>query len=275
MRQISLDHGNDDDLALIGKHCPRLKTLWFRNGEVSAEGLAAISGCRELEDLSLASTNIDDLGIANLKGLHRLRSLSLRSTLATDAAVPDLQSLTSLERLDLSSTDVGLRTIDAWRVQNDRRPGKLLPEEDRHPTEVLCSVRWSDGQRSVSLPEFHWGLEVFAEGPLPSRSGNRFRFGHANLEGRHLILGPSRGMQWSPSDLIGRGDGEYRCFVNLFGEFESEPVNIRLTNGIPSVRTAEFRMPCTKAEALHSIEQYSAAHTRVRSLNGGAWKLTE
>lgn len=118
-RPITTDH----DLELIGNHFPNLKTLYVEQADITANGLRKLRGCRQLEKLSIAFSNLNDDDIQELVDLPQLAELRLVETQVTDAVIPILRQMPSLRSVDLSSTKVTLAAIEEWRAS----AGKSVP----------------------------------------------------------------------------------------------------------------------------------------------------
>ena len=238
------DHGNpsvvqvtDTDLKFIGDHFTNLEFLSVGHGEITAEGLTSLGQCPRLRTLELSELDIDDSAAASLSRLPAVMSLDLTGTLVTDAAITSLKRLPKLSSVNLSYTDVSLAAIQDWR---DSMPtGKLFigTERDQVADAVLGSIRWQDGRRSAGFAGPYSRLMKHKDGTA-SESSNGLR--------RNFLW-------WPPEAWEQRGDGEYQFSLKL-GEFESAPVTVIVKDGKPSANSIEFRMPCTKAQALISAK---------------------
>ncbi|MEJ7592016.1 MAG: hypothetical protein WKF77_10740 [Planctomycetaceae bacterium] len=97
---------------------------------VGTDGLAALTGLKDLEELYVAGTIVDDDSCKLIAGFPLLKKLRLARNQVSDAALETLSVCSALEELDLSEdaliTDAGmahlaklrkLKKLNLWRVQ--------------------------------------------------------------------------------------------------------------------------------------------------------------
>jgi internalin A len=96
----------------------RLIFLSIYGDGTTAEGLAAIEGCTQLEQLGLSGHGISDAALAHIKSLPRLKNLRIWATDITDPAIELLGEL-PLDRLYLNAnrrlTDAALERLQRCR----------------------------------------------------------------------------------------------------------------------------------------------------------------
>ena len=111
--------------------CESLKVLALDDLTfVGTDGLAALTGLNELEELYVAGTIVDDDSCKLIAGFPLLKKLRLARNQVSDAALETLSVCSLLEELDLSEdsliTDAGmahlaklreLKKLNLWRVQ--------------------------------------------------------------------------------------------------------------------------------------------------------------
>ncbi len=141
LEELYLNHTRitDSALAVIGRHCRRLRLLVIGATDISDDGLSRLArlpeleslgcaGCRRVQGHTLASVctgarplelqlrwcPIDDEGLAQAAQIARLHSLDVESALVTDVGVAHLSKAVELEQLVLSTprvTDVGVAAV--------------------------------------------------------------------------------------------------------------------------------------------------------------------
>ena len=97
---------------------------------VGSDGLAALTGLKDLEELYVAGTIVDDNSSKLIAGFHQLKKLRLARNQVSDASLETLSTCSSLEELDLSEDSLitnagmahlaklpGLKKLNLWRVQ--------------------------------------------------------------------------------------------------------------------------------------------------------------
>jgi len=108
---------------------------------VGTDGLSALTGLAELEELYVAGTVVDDDSCKLIAGFPKLKKLRLARNQVGDAGLDTLSVCSKLEELDLSEdallTDAGmahiakltaLKKLNLWRVQiSDEGALKLAP----------------------------------------------------------------------------------------------------------------------------------------------------
>jgi len=121
---------SDDGVKTLAA-CKSLKVLALDDLTfVGTDGLAALAGLKDLEELYVAGTIVDDDSCSLIAGFPSLKKLRLARNQVTDAGLETLSVCSSLEELDLSEdsliTDAGmaylaklreLKKLNLWRVQ--------------------------------------------------------------------------------------------------------------------------------------------------------------
>jgi len=92
----------------------QLETLEVGGTAISDVGLLEVKNLTSLKSLAVGgeASSITDEGVAVLRGFRQLQALSLRSTQVTNAIGPILAMLRSLEELDLSKTAVDSGVVE-------------------------------------------------------------------------------------------------------------------------------------------------------------------
>ena len=210
------------DLQRIGARCRSLKVLSLHGDNYPVHG-----------------TDVDDDMIRNLIGLKSLKHLGLEGTLVSDQSLAVFEQLPSLESVDAAWTDITMAAVDdCLRRSKFRFSVHGARVDSSLQSDVLGSIRWSDGTRSSGIPSGHNFLIAFTR----PRRGTVRRTSASGLRRRDLFWNG-----WSD------GDGEYRMTLRV-GDYDAEPVIIMVTDDKPSVPTIEFHMPCTRSEALRVVE---------------------
>ncbi len=76
----------------LAAQLPRLRrALELRRTQITAAGLAHLSGLTQLERLDLRDTRVTDADLVHLRVLTSLRQLEINDTNVTDAGVAELQ----------------------------------------------------------------------------------------------------------------------------------------------------------------------------------------
>lgn len=132
--------GDDGVKALAA--CKSLKVLALDELTfVGTDGLSALTGLSELEELYVAGTVVDDDSCKLIAGFPKLKKLRLARNQVGDAGLDAISACSKLEELDLSEdallTDAGmahvakltaLKKLNLWRVQiTDEGALKLAP----------------------------------------------------------------------------------------------------------------------------------------------------
>ena len=121
--------GDDGVKALA--NCSSLKVLALDELTfVGTDGLAALTGLKDLEELYVAGTIVDDSSSKLIAGFQKLKKLRLARNQVSDASLETLSTCSSLEELDLSEDSLitnagmahlaklqGLKKLNLWRVQ--------------------------------------------------------------------------------------------------------------------------------------------------------------
>lgn len=242
---------DDRDLELIAKHFPYLKSLYVENAEITADGLSKLLACRQLEELSLAFTDVDDDAVERLVDFPRLAKLRLAATRVTDSVIPALQRMKSLKSVDLGSTDVTLAAIEAWKTSAGSRGPAVLTDRRQHLPELLrVSVRWSDGMEDnrFATPDRYcsdWTLTF--EGPLDK--------GQQTPDVLVMRFGSLTQMSISSGDLSPDfADGNYRLTLQLVG-VSTGPMTVEIDRNSTTTQRLQFAMPVTREQALERWRQ--------------------
>jgi hypothetical protein len=107
----------DAGLAALGP-MHRLRRLHLDESRVTDDGLARLSGLKEIEYLNLRGTSVTDRGLAALRALPRLRALYVWQTAVTPAAARALgESL------------VDKRRIARWKAESEELGREIQAEQ--------------------------------------------------------------------------------------------------------------------------------------------------
>jgi hypothetical protein len=157
-----------------------------------------------------------------------------------------LKPAAGLLRVNLSSTDVSPARIELWQAEVPHWPPVIEFESPWIHLGLLMTVRWSDGTRSSG---FRGGyvckLYESVDQPLPSYE----------LAG-HTLTRPIFGLKALQAEP--RRGVDYWATLRL-GDYESEPATCNISGATRSPAIIEFRMPCTKAQALRSAKAVKAS----------------
>lgn len=235
--EIGFTGATDTDLKFLCSRFPNTQVMFLQEAELTATGLAELSGLQKMRYLIIMNSEFDDRDLEQLHPPPSLKILTLRETKITNAAIPILQRIESLEIVDLLYTDVSLEAIVEWRKTSKIR---IDTDKEFFPIDSLCGAfRWSDG---LWTRDFEGTALITIDGPLSTPASQRTT---KPLPRQHT----STLINWPAATLAQFQDGNYR-FVLTLGEYESDPVNIHFENGKPSLYRFEFRMPVTKKQAL-------------------------
>lgn len=137
---------SDDGVKALAA-CKSLKVLALDDLFVGSDGLAALTGLTNLEELYVAGTIIDDHSCQLIADIPLLKKLRLARNQVTDDALATLSACSSLEELDLSEdskiTDAGmahlaklvqLKKLNLWRV--------LISDEGALALAPLTKLEW-------------------------------------------------------------------------------------------------------------------------------------
>jgi len=127
----------DADVALLAELAEQVDTLNLADAKVTAAGLAALAGLKNLGRLHLERSSIDDAGLAHIAGLPRLEYLNLYGTTITDAGLSHLSKLPQLGRLYLWQTKV---SYDMAMGLEQAIPGLVVNLGYDHPVVVRKRV---------------------------------------------------------------------------------------------------------------------------------------
>jgi hypothetical protein len=105
----------DATLERIAKaHVDTLRVLSVHRTRITDRGVAALSGCQKLEQLTIYGNNLTDESLRVAGGLKELRHLYIGGTKITDEGLKRIKGLDKLEWLMLMHTDItdeGLETL--------------------------------------------------------------------------------------------------------------------------------------------------------------------
>ncbi|WP_165698563.1 leucine-rich repeat domain-containing protein [Bremerella volcania] len=101
----SMDTITDAALARIGTF-EKLRWLDLTKTSITDSGIAHLTGCRSLRDLSIATTHISDRSLATVGKLKTLEELDISGTPVTDAGLAHLSSLSNLKVLRMAVTQI-------------------------------------------------------------------------------------------------------------------------------------------------------------------------
>jgi uncharacterized protein (TIGR02996 family) len=146
---------------LAGLSRLRVLDLSFLGDRISNEGLAALRGLTELQELRLNDNeNITDKGVAHLAGLTRLVNLSLRSTGISDSGLAHLHGMQELDLLLLDGSQVTVvgaeRLVESLPVVAVGVAGQLIRKRrrpvcyHRRALDEHCSIEVGDHWEVVS-----------------------------------------------------------------------------------------------------------------------------
>ncbi len=234
--EIDSSHLTDEDLRFFGQECSSLIRLSLPGAKITVQGLQELARCRRLGLLDLSQTDIDDTAGPALSQMKSLANLNLSETLVSDIILSYLEKMPRLRKVDVVFTDVTAAAAQEWKTTH-HRPLSILNARDGE-TDTLGSIRWRDGARSAGIP----ANVNFRTTHSRPRSGTRLRTSASGMTRRDLY--------WR---LRSEGDGEHSLILKI-GDFKSAPAIVTMKNGKPSTPTFEVCMPCTKAEALDSVQ---------------------
>ena len=95
----------DDGLAVISG-CKNLTTLILQHADVSDAGLAHFKECKNLVNLDLAAKKVTDAGLAHFKECKSLATLNVGNSRVTDAGLAHFKDYKEFGYLGLSNTEV-------------------------------------------------------------------------------------------------------------------------------------------------------------------------
>lgn len=125
----TMDGITDAALSRIGTF-EKLRWLDLTKTKITDSGVAHLTGCRSLRDLSIATTRISNESLATVGKLSTLEELDISGTPVTDAGLAHLRGLSNLKVLRLAVTQIG----DEGLLQLDRL--KNLEMIDARQTQV-------------------------------------------------------------------------------------------------------------------------------------------
>jgi hypothetical protein len=225
-----------DDLQYVCRHFPHVERLTLMQCRLQPDALAGLSPESPFHDLQLNGMDVDDRDVEFLASITTCKRLDLNNTLVSDASIPLLEAMPRLLWAYLGNT---LVTPEALKLHQDRRqnqPPQLSSRNDS-PGFLHGCVRWSDGRRSA-----HHLPQPFSLTIRDRKTGN--------TTFTHTFVGQestTQAVQFHPA--LAGPNGDYLLTLR-FGDQESEPVELTLHDRKASNELIEFRMPCTKAEAL-------------------------
>lgn len=115
--EVTLQVGDDGVSSQLTRFGELRSVLFARRGQLTDEGLEALSRLTHLEQLDLGTTEqmseaITDNGLKSLSSLSSLRVLSASGTQVTSDGIKWIGMLPRLERLDLSQTRIDDRALE-------------------------------------------------------------------------------------------------------------------------------------------------------------------
>lgn len=241
--EVYLPHATDADLRFHCQRFPHLKGVSLHQPNVTLEGLAELKQLAELEGLWFDDSNLGDNEAILLTTIPTLLLLSFEETPVTDALLPHLQRMNRLRVVGLDFTGNSAEAVAAMKAT-----GKWSIDDERRwhvAGNLHGSFRWSDGRRNR---HFHGRADVKLEGPLETDNSQTNIKTYPGLAGNHVLYVP-RDLHWPAAELAKLPDGDYRFTLKL-GDYDSEPVIIRVEDGKPAVQEFVFQMPVTRKEAL-------------------------
>lgn len=229
----------EKDLKYISDWCWRLKQLSLQGADVSNRSFGELRKCPSLEQLDLTDTDVDDDVVAQLASLPRLTHLDLSGTLASDRSFELLKPAAGLRRVNFGCTDVSLARIEVWRAEIPHLPPVVEYASPWIHMGLLMTIRWSDGTRSSGFRgEYVWRLYESANQTHPDIERTGSMLTRQTFAVKALNAEPRRAFDYSTTLKL--------------GTYESEPATFNIGSVTPAI--IEFRMPCTKAEALRPAE---------------------
>jgi beta-lactamase regulating signal transducer with metallopeptidase domain len=136
-----------------------LQELNVTGGGITDDGLAAISGLRELTSFSLltGSEDITDAGVSKLAALNKLKTLSLsfsKRSGITLSALTQLNALTPLTNLDIKSAHQDGSVLDLSPLR-DLRIASFYIFGGLHDEDLVCfsgmkNLRWLQGLNGIT-----------------------------------------------------------------------------------------------------------------------------
>ncbi|WDI44139.1 hypothetical protein [Bremerella sp. P1] len=128
----TMDGITDAALSRIGTF-EKLRWLDLTKTEITDSGVAHLTRCRSLRDLSIATTRISNDSLATVGKLSTLEELDISGTPVTDAGLAHLRGLSKLKVLRLAVTQVGDEgLLQLARLKNlemiDARQTQVTPQ---------------------------------------------------------------------------------------------------------------------------------------------------
>lgn len=128
----TMDGITDAALSRIGTF-EKLRWLDLTKTKITDSGVAHLTGCRSLRDLSIATTRISNASLATVGKLSTLEELDISGTPVTDAGLAHLRGLSNLKVLRLAVTQVGDEgLLQLARLKNlemiDARQTQVTPQ---------------------------------------------------------------------------------------------------------------------------------------------------
>ncbi|MFO0917378.1 MAG: hypothetical protein U0872_03575 [Planctomycetaceae bacterium] len=264
---VHLKKATDTNLASCARDFPNLKRLFIEDENISQAGLQSILQCRNLYQLDVHGPAINDDFVKQLLQLPDLKYLGLSETVITDTSLVTLRQMPKLQGVDLQCTYVSQSACQSWHAREKNysgEPGHPGLDSDYHPYWLnergpAFVIQWRDNQ--LTNPMFERRLIV---DPLKGQFYIRITgLVSDQPEQLELVLNNRDGycfnFWWEPLPLKNKSDGDYHLTLKV-GDFESEPVTVHVEKGkSTSPDRIEFKMPCTKAEALRSLSERRAS----------------
>ena len=117
--------------------------------QITDQGMVALKGLQNLEELSLADTRVGDVGIRELSGLTKLQVLGLDRTLVTDEGMQHLRPLQNLTLLSLRLTAVSDKGIAQLSLLRRLRSLYFERFATERPLTDDQKREWESGDRSM------------------------------------------------------------------------------------------------------------------------------
>jgi len=120
----------DAEVAALADVAEQVYSLNLSKAQVSAQGLAVLSGLKNLSSLHLENSSLTDSGLSHLSGLESLQYLNVYGTQITDAGLKHLEGLKQLRKLYVWKTKV---SYDAAQAMEKNAKGLLVSLGFDHP----------------------------------------------------------------------------------------------------------------------------------------------
>ena len=181
---LALTPVTDAGLALF-KDCQSLTSISLHFTQIGNVGLAHLTGCKNLEALTLTHTHVTDEGLGLFKDWQNLTYVNLSQMQVSDAGLAHLSGLATIEQLNLSGTQVtekGVKKLAATlpQCQIEWDGGVIEPQfdPDRNAANYVLSVGGKVGiddlpqeySNAGELPKSRFRLTLIAVSDCPKIS---------------------------------------------------------------------------------------------------------